>query len=329
MPSPALPPRAQTVSGNLHLPGNVIFSLAAFAFALCALQIDYNDPAVRERILNTAVKRASNWMALAQKHAKPMVGQVGGISRNKKPLLTLAPDYVLKPIIADHRGFREIAFYEAIRTLTQTKHVQQAYSAFLTGRDQNQKSSSSSSPASSSSHHSSQNSSTTGSVQNSFSVQFCTYYNTALQYLGERMDTIAMALAIFCQDSIVLEAEVAVKESWRGLKREVDMIRQLQKFSPKYYGVMNLSSDNDDDNVERRDLKSNIKINDDKNNSNDNDGTGPFLSTLTSTRIQSTTPFGLTEDAHLLLQDLTINFSKPCVMDLKMGVQTYVSTDDI
>jgi Inositol polyphosphate kinase len=30
------------------------------------------------------------------------------------------------------------------------------------------------------------------------------------------------------------------------------------------------------------------------------------------------------DDAHLLLQDLTINYSKPCVMDLKMGVQTYV-----
>jgi Inositol polyphosphate kinase len=210
---------------------------------LLSHQIDYNDPTVRERILMTAIKRASKWMELAQQ-AKPMVGQVGGIASNKKPLLTLAPDYVLKPVITDHRGIREIAFYEAIRTLTQSKHVQHAYSTFLTGRERQ-----------------------------------------TSKHIGETIDTLAMALAIFLQDQFVLDSEVALRDAWRGLKREVDMIRQLAKFSPPYYGVMGLS------------------------------------------RPEANMPFGVTEDAHLLLQDVTINFSKPCVMDLKMGVQTYVSAD--
>jgi hypothetical protein len=58
-------------------------------------------------------------MSLSEDYAKPMVGQVGGVSVHKNPLLTLAPDYVLKPLLLDHRGIREIAFYEAIRILSQ------------------------------------------------------------------------------------------------------------------------------------------------------------------------------------------------------------------
>jgi hypothetical protein len=193
-------------------------------------------------------------MALAQKHAKPMVGQVGGVASHKKPLLTLAPDYVLKPVITDHRGVREIAFYEAIRILSQTKHVQHAYSAFLTGRD----------------NHKSK------------------------VHLGELLDTVAMALAIFCQDRVVLNAELAVRDAWRGLRREVELIRQLQKFLPPYYGVMSLSS-------------------------------AANIQPLSTNGIIDTAPLGISEDAHLLLQDVTINFSKPCVIDLKMGVQSYVS----
>jgi Inositol polyphosphate kinase len=103
-----------------------------------------------------------------------------------------------------------------------------------------------------------------------------------------------MALAIFCQDRVVLNAELAVRDAWRGLRREVELIRQLQKFLPPYYGVMSLS-------------------------------TATSIQPLTTSRIMDTTPLGISEDAHLLLQDLTINFSKPCVMDLKMGVQSYVS----
>jgi Inositol polyphosphate kinase len=105
------------------------------------------------------------------------------------------------------------------------------------------------------------------------------------------IDTVAMALCIFFKDPVVLNAEIAVRDAWRGLKREVDLIRQLQKFLPPYYGVMSLSVASQQLTIDTDDVA----------------------------------PLGITEDAHLLLQDLTINFSKPCVMDLKMGVQSYVS----
>lgn len=213
-------------------------------------------------------------MALANE-AKPMVGQVGGIATHKKPLLTLAPDYVLKPVAVDHRGIREIAFYEAIRTLmSHSKHVQHAYSTFLTGR--------------------SSSSSTSSDQQQPQAIRVV---------VGELIDTVAMALAIFCKDQFVLDSEVALRDAWRGLRAEVDMIRQLQKFSPPYYGVMGLSFP---DAVV--------------------DGGGGGCNGVANNATTATTAFGVTEDAHLLLQDLTINFSKPCVMDLKMGVQSYVSS---
>ena len=52
---------------------------------------------------------------------KPLRGQVGGASVHKKPLLTLEPDYVLKPLLEDHRGVREIAFYEAMAIVGSSK----------------------------------------------------------------------------------------------------------------------------------------------------------------------------------------------------------------
>lgn len=55
---------------------------------------------------------------------KTMSGQVGGISRNKMPLLQLVPDFVLKPMQTGNRGIREVAFYEAIRcTLDARSHL--------------------------------------------------------------------------------------------------------------------------------------------------------------------------------------------------------------
>jgi hypothetical protein len=47
-----------------------------------------------------------------------MVGTSRWRFRAQEPPLTLAPDYVLKPLLLDHRGIREIA-YEAIRILSQ------------------------------------------------------------------------------------------------------------------------------------------------------------------------------------------------------------------
>jgi hypothetical protein len=182
-------------------------------------------------------------MSLSEDYAKPMVGQVGGVSVHKKPLLTLAPDYVLKPLLLDHRGIREIAFYEAIRILSQNPS-KTVYANFLTGGKKKL---------------------------------------SAVNRFGEVFDTLALALAIFMQDSIVVESEVALKDAWKSVKREIEEIRRLANFTAPYYGVMG-----------QRGVSASPDC-----------------------------PFGISEGAHLLLNDLTINFSKPCVMDLKMGTQTY------
>jgi hypothetical protein len=182
-------------------------------------------------------------MSLSEDKAKPMVGQVGGVSSHKKPLLTLAPDYVLKPLLLDHRGIREIAFYEAIRILSQNPS-KTVYANFLTGGKKKQ---------------------------------------SAVNRFGEVFDTLALALAMYMQESFVVESEVALKAAWKSVTREIEEIRRLANFTAPYYGV-----------VGQRGVSASPDC-----------------------------PFGISEDAHLLLTDLTANFSKPCVMDLKLGTQTY------
>jgi 1D-myo-inositol-tetrakisphosphate 5-kinase/inositol-polyphosphate multikinase len=81
----------------------------------------------------------------------------------------------------------------------------------------------------------------------------------------------------------VVESEVALKDAWISVKREIEEIRRLANFTAPYYGVTG-----------QRGVSASPDC-----------------------------PYGIAEGAHLLLNDLTINFSKPCVMDLKMGTQTY------
>ena len=207
-------------------------------------QIIWQEEDTRDRILGQAIRRASKWMSLSAEEAKPMVGQVGGASLHKRPVLTLKPDYVLKPLVTDHRGIREIAFYEAIRAISRNPTTQ-TYSTFLNGKERKKS-----------------------------TVNKC----------EELIDTFALALAIILHDSVVVESEAALKDAWKMVKREVDAIHKVAKFTAPYYGVIG----------QRGKTLS---------------GHGPAM--------------GVTEDVHLLLQDVTINYSQPCVMDLKMGTQTY------
>jgi hypothetical protein len=209
--------------------------------------------------LTGAIKRASKWRSLSyERSAKPMVGQVGGLSVHKKPLLTLTPDYVLKPLLTDHRGIREIAFYEAIRTIStnkkgKSKNLQQAYSNFLSG-------------------------SNIINQQEQLNIKKSIKAASAvalLKQMGEWFDTFAMALAILVQDKVVIESEEELRQAWRLLKKEVNVLDKLAKFTAPYYGVIGQNG------------------------------------------------VSVMDDAHLLLQDLTVNFSQPCVMDLKLGCQTY------
>ena len=164
-----------------------------------------------------------------------MVGQVGGVSVHKRPLLTLAPDYVLKPLQGDHRGVREAGFYEAIELASRSDGVH-LYADMLEGKKSES--------------------------------------TDILDFLG-------MWFAIRLQDRVVTNCEQRIWNSWRTLKREVELLRRLQKFTASYYGI------------------------------------------LGQVALNNVSPYGISEDAHLLLQDITIHFSKPCVMDLKLGSQTY------
>jgi Inositol polyphosphate kinase len=290
---------------------------------------------------------------------QPMIGQVGGLGLNRKPILTLVPDYLLKPLVLDHRGLREIAFYEAIRTVisqSQPKQeIQYHYNNFLTGREHQQQQISPKSTMIPS-----------DTTKNNFS-----YYRTLISNIRntvssiltpilKSIDTIAMAFALtYIQDPYVLESEKILHETWQNIQNEIDMIRQLNKFTPPYYGVIviatpplpsettttptptvtpPLPSDVYGTPAPTKDATSpttalaSTEVQTPASASQQTQATvtsiPPAISDLTTVNtnaiMDSNDFWKQLEDSHLLLQDLTINYSKPCVMDLKMGVQTYV-----
>eukprot|EP00536_Pseudo-nitzschia_multiseries_P001977 jgi/Psemu1/182593/e_gw1.26.54.1 len=72
----------------------------------------FNNKDLSKKIIYMADQRAKRWMSFQISGAHRMVGQVGGRSHN--PILIL-DTMVMKPVRHDHRGVREIAFYEAIQ----------------------------------------------------------------------------------------------------------------------------------------------------------------------------------------------------------------------
>lgn len=226
--------KSQHVRSHLHFSSTI----------LLIPQIDCEDPQVRKKILSGAIKRASKWISLSLNEAKRFADQVGGVSVHKKPLLCLKPDYVLKPLHTDHRGIREMAFYEAIEVAT--RRSRQNYSNFLT-------------------------TGVADETREAGTVNRCLHV----------LDTCAVALSFLWKDPVVMASEAAMKEAWNEVKREKDALNRLTKFLASYYGVVG------------------------------------------QRKVLSSTPYGVSEDAHLLLQDVTINFSKPCIMDVKMGTQSY------
>lgn len=108
----------------------------------------------------------------------------------------------------------------------------------------------------------------------------------ALLRTGEMMDTVALALAIMMKDPNVVQSEEDLSKAWKAVKREVDAIHKLSRFVPRYHGV-----------VGQRGVSASPEH-----------------------------PFGVSEDAYLLIQSLTSTFAKPCVIDLKMGTETFEPT---
>jgi hypothetical protein len=209
---------------------------------LCTSQILYKDAEIRQLLLKASIHRASRWMLYQSKSgAQQMVGQVGGVSVHKRPLLTLDPDYVLKPLQLDHRGIREIGFYEAVRTACQQGSVQ-SYAAFMGG------------------------------------IQL---------EVTQALDVLAMYITLSLGDQSLTDSEQSILNSWRKLKKEAELLRRLQNYTALYYGVVQLN----------------------------------YIPSAAPS--EEKTPYGVSVHSHLLLQDLTRHFSKPCVIDIKIGPHSY------
>eukprot|EP00568_Trieres_chinensis_P014688 CAMPEP_0183321280 /NCGR_PEP_ID=MMETSP0160_2-20130417/68477_1 /TAXON_ID=2839 ORGANISM="Odontella Sinensis, Strain Grunow 1884" /NCGR_SAMPLE_ID=MMETSP0160_2 /ASSEMBLY_ACC=CAM_ASM_000250 /LENGTH=407 /DNA_ID=CAMNT_0025488183 /DNA_START=291 /DNA_END=1515 /DNA_ORIENTATION=+ len=200
--------------------------------------------------------------------SEAMRGQIGGVSFGKRPMLTLKPDYVLKPLHHDHRGFREIAFYEAIQLASKQGSLKANSSAALAAA-----------------------ASWTGVRGGIGTKNFSSSFGHGAQSVLNGYDALAMLVAVFMQDAVVIESEHTVIYSWRCMRREIELLRRLSTFIAPYYGVMGQQS-----------LVSNP------------------IESLTSAPASRSI---ISNRAHLLLSDATANFSRPCAIDLKMGQQSY------
>ncbi|CAB9508063.1 hexakisphosphate kinase 3 [Seminavis robusta] len=234
--------------------------------------IDTNNKEVCENVVNVAIRRASKWISfqLSAEDGSVMIGQVGGVSVHKRPLLTLEPDYVMKPVQRDHRGMREIFLYEAVKTLSTNKSSHQ-YASLLTGG-----------PYKKNQHY-----------NNSQSPNGIT--------ITDLWDTLAIWFAMKMNDRVVEAYEKQMNQSWKVLRKERDTLHRLATFIPAYYGVVGqrspLSIPKGEEQAHKASLSPDVGLN--------------------------SSHFGMSLEAHLLLTDITGKFRRPCVMDIKMGTQTY------
>ncbi len=173
-----------------------------------------------------------------------MVGQVGGVSKHKRPILTLDPDYVLKPLQLDHRGIRELAFYEGLNAAAHTSGTK-AYIDFVSSK--------------------------------------------RVSVAPTWVDVLAFSLAFLLKDPYVLDCERRILDAWTAVEVEAKLLQRLYKFVPSYFGMV------------RHEMSE---------------------SSLDAA-LDLPTPYGIQLDCYLLLQDVTVNFKKPCVIDLKMGFHTF------
>jgi len=206
--------------------------------------VNCSDDKVRMQILTVAVKRSAKWMQFQPPNitesglATPSQSQVGGLGLDKRPMLTLKPDYALKPIHDDHRGFREIAFYEALKLATNSHPNSTAAAATALAAMRIRDSSDDSGPMSDQSDTDSLSSfESRGSLAESVSkIKACGSANAALAM--DHCDTLAMWLAVFVRDAIVEQSEFTFLSSWRQLGEEIEMLRRLSAFTTSYYGVL-------------------------------------------------------------------------------------------
>lgn len=222
-----------------------------------------------------------------------MIGQVGGVSVHKRPLLTLRPDYVMKPCQTDHRGIREIVLYEAVRCCRDKNRNNQHYASLLTGGE------------------------TSNKTNNKKSKSSNSLKNTISNPVLDLWDTLAMWMAMKMNDPVVAQHEKTINKSWKALKKEVDTLMRLAAFIPSYYGVVGQRSPLSMPSGEEQAHKAAQAATANGGNSTDDEGGN----SVANAPLEFHNDLSL--EAHLLLMDMTANFRKPCVMDLKMGKQTY------
>ena len=224
--------------------------------------------------------------------AKRMVDQVGGMNDTKKPMLRIeGQNLVLKPVRMDHRGCREIAFYECMEMVNlsnrgddrKTNHndrdltsICHAYREFITKSEK------------------------------SNIVDIITK-KIIDPSVWDRISRLYSRFRKYRNINLTRRKHHAKTLPWTTLQQEVKELCELRQFIPKYYGV--LDSFIASNNISQR-LSSTISIS----------GSSTSSSSSTSNNGKIT---GQSTHQYLCLEDLTATFVKPCVMDIKLGRQTF------
>ena len=234
--------------------------------------------------------------------------QVGGVSSHKKPVLTLTPHYILKPLRLTHlhqdichhdyngakdglkdktkvyRGVREIAFYEALAFASRFSHL----IASCMEPDNNPVSTEKSIGYILSCHY---------TVFRSAASSYPDIYNSnegarsIIRMIkdvctsADSWNRIAFHLAHYARDEYVISAFKSYIDTCITLASTTVSLNKMSVFIPHYYGVVDLQS-----------IQANEHL--------------PLATTTLSY-------------PHLLLGNITSNFRHPNIIDLKMGTQTY------
>jgi Inositol polyphosphate kinase len=154
------------------------------------------------------------------------------------------------------------------------------------------------------------------------------------------LDAVALALAMMLQDSVIQKGEEDLKRAWKAVRREADSLHRLSKFVPRCRGVVRIGIKKRQPSIAGPLPAASADTNSptpsqplDSEAAPGNEPTippagsplpvpgAPSPSLLASW--SCTSSFGVPDDAYLLLQSLTRTYARPCVMDLKMGTETY------
>lgn len=250
----------------------------------------------------------SNTSSFDERDATPlrkpqqMMQQVGGVSSHKKPVLTLEPHYILKPVRLTHlhqdrchndyiwakdgskdktkvyRGVREIAFYEALAFASRLSHLIASYmdpEDILSSR----------------------------SIGYIVSCHYTVFRSAADTYTpnedyqsiirmiknvcnnADSWNWLAFLVAHYAGDEVVMSAFKSYIDTCTTLANTMESLNNMSVFTPHYYGVVDVQS-----------IQANEHL-------------PPDTATLSH--------------LHLLLGNVTSNFRHPNIIDLKMGTQTF------